>query len=145
MAVSNQNRRWLPVGVIALIAVLACVLFGSIVGAGYLVYTQLQEPEVALAPGELPPDVLAQMQEIEGQVIALRGLPASGDFECLIFSPAELQERVINDFFADYSAEEAAEDALVLSIFGLLEADYDLLSLYHPDSTSPNQGRKDGN
>jgi hypothetical protein len=37
---------------------------------------------------------------------------------------------VINDFLEDYSKEEAEEDALILSQFGLIDRDFDLYNLY---------------
>jgi hypothetical protein len=41
-----------------------------------------------------------------------------------------LHEYVLNDFFDDYSPEEARDDALVLSLLGLLEPGFDLLNFY---------------
>lgn len=75
-------------------------------------------------------DVLAQMLEIEKQVIALRGLQPNGEFSRALFSPEQLRERVINDFFQDYTPEEAREDALVLAAFGLVDPDFDFHTFY---------------
>jgi len=79
---------------------------------------------------DLAPDVAASMDAIQEQVIQVRGLEPDGEFTRAIFSPEDLRERVVNDFFADYTVEEAADDALVLSFFGLLEPDFDLIALY---------------
>lgn len=78
----------------------------------------------------IDPEVQAQMIDIEAQVSQLRGLNATGALARNLLTPEELREFVLNDFFDDYSAEEARDDARVLSLLGLLEPDFDLLSFY---------------
>jgi len=78
----------------------------------------------------IDPQVQAQMIDIEGQVSQLRGLNATSTLVRNLLSPAELREFVLNDFFDDYSPEEARDDARVFSLLGLLEPDFDLLSFY---------------
>jgi len=100
--------------------------------------TAVTTPEDALKPTEqsqvtgenIPPEVAASMDTIQEQVITIRGLEPEGSFTRAIFSPENLRERVVNDFFSDYTPEEAADDALILSFFGLLEPDFDLIALY---------------
>ena len=87
-------------------------------------------PAPSTSDGEIPPDVLTQMMEIEQQVLELRGLPPNGEFERALFSPEQLRERVINDFFKDYTPEEAQQDTLVLSTFGLIDPDFDFYTFY---------------
>ncbi|GAB4580450.1 MAG: hypothetical protein Fur0022_31910 [Anaerolineales bacterium] len=87
-------------------------------------------PAAPTSGEEIAPDVLAQMLEIEQQVIALRGLAPNGEFHRALFSPEQLRERVINDFVQDYTPEEAQQDALILSSFGLIEADFDFYTFY---------------
>ncbi|HUF38267.1 MAG TPA: hypothetical protein VMN57_07080 [Anaerolineales bacterium] len=79
---------------------------------------------------DLPAAVVASMETIQDQVIQLRGLDPAEEFTRAIFSPEDMRERVVNDFFADYTPEEAGDDALVLAVFGLLEPEYDLIALY---------------
>jgi len=43
---------------------------------------------------------------------------------------ADLRQRVMEDFFADYTIENSQEDALILYLFGFLENDFDLYNLY---------------
>jgi hypothetical protein len=79
---------------------------------------------------ELPADIAAQMDEIEEQVIELRGLTPNGEVDRALLSPAELRQHVTEDFLEDYTAEEARDDALTLAAFGLLEPEFDLYDFY---------------
>ncbi len=82
------------------------------------------------ASGEIPPEIARQMDEIEQQVQELRGLQAAEPLQRRLLSTEALRRRVLDDFLSDYSPEEAHDDALALSAFGLLEPDYDLIGLY---------------
>jgi hypothetical protein len=82
------------------------------------------------ASGEIDPQILEQMEEIESQVAQLRGLVSTGPVARSLLTPEELRQRVIDDFFSDYSEAEASDDALVLSLLGLLEPDFDLVNFY---------------
>jgi hypothetical protein len=75
-------------------------------------------------------DVLAQMVDIEAQVTSLRGLGSTGPVERTLLTPDELYQYVLDDFFGDYTEEDAADDATVYSLFGLLESDFDLFNFY---------------
>jgi hypothetical protein len=82
-------------------------------------------------PGsELPEGVAEQMDEIEQQVIELRGLSPTGEVSRDLLTPEQLRQHVIDDFLEDYTAEEARDDALTLAAFGLLEPDFDLYEFY---------------
>jgi hypothetical protein len=74
--------------------------------------------------------ISASMDEIERQVSAIRGLKLDNAIPRKLLTEEELQATVENDFFKDYSAEDAASDARVLSLLGLLPRDFDLLSFY---------------
>ncbi|GIV63039.1 MAG: hypothetical protein KatS3mg045_0378 [Bellilinea sp.] len=74
--------------------------------------------------------ILKQMEQIERQVATLRGLPLLQPVQRRLMNAEELRRHVEEDFLKDYSAEEARQDAQVLSVFGLLNSDYDLYSLY---------------
>jgi hypothetical protein len=78
----------------------------------------------------LPADVLSQMEEIQDQVSELRGLQPSGTFGRALLTPQQLRQHVLDNFLKDYTPEEARQDGVVLSAFGLLESDFDLLKFY---------------
>lgn len=78
----------------------------------------------------IPQDVLEEMALIEQQIIELRQLLPNGDVLRSLYSPEQLRQKVTDDFFGDYSPEEAAVDATILALFGLVEADTDLLDIY---------------
>ena len=88
------------------------------------------DPATQSGPPVISADILDQMTSIERQVVEIRGLLPGGVFTRSLMSPDQLRERVTADFFADYTTEEAAEDALVLAAFGLLDPQTDLLGLY---------------
>lgn len=87
-------------------------------------------PQVPAAPEELPSAIALQMNLIETDVATLRGLPHAENVGRVLLTPDQLRQHVLNDFLAEYTPEEAANDAVVLRVFGLLPNDYDLLSLY---------------
>jgi hypothetical protein len=70
------------------------------------------------------------MDEIQQQVIELRGLQPNRSVERSLLTPDELREKVVSDFLNDYSEEEASDDAIVMSAFDLLEPDFDLIDFY---------------
>jgi hypothetical protein len=96
--------------------------------------TAEQEPtEEILDPAAcvvLDADVRAQMDEIENQVVTLRGLRPSGSVDRVLLTQDELRQRVIDDFLDDYTEQDALDDARVLNLFGLLESDFDLWNFY---------------
>jgi hypothetical protein len=70
-------------------------------------------------------------EEIQQQVIELRGLkPKMQELKQAMLTPSELEENVKNDFFKDYTQEEARADVRELAAFGLLPPGYDLYSLF---------------
>lgn len=80
--------------------------------------------------GDLSPEIARQMDEIQWQVIQIRGLQPIEPIHRDVLSSEQLKQRVIDDFFVDYSPEDAGEDVRVLSAFGLLEPEFDLHDLY---------------
>ena len=78
----------------------------------------------------LDPTIAASMDEIEQQVATIRGLEPKTKVPRKLLSEEELQEIVTNEFFADYTPEDAASDTQVLSLLGLLPQDFDLLTFY---------------
>lgn len=108
------------------------VLPADLNGSPTPIATAGEDPVSTLAPptGDLSAGVLAQMNEIEAQVVALRGLQPTAPVIRMLLTPEELRQHVLNDFLQDYSAADASEDVIELSLLGLLEADYDLWNLY---------------
>lgn len=83
------------------------------------------------APDEsIPSDVREQMDQIQDEVVLLRGLRPTGPVSRGLLSADELREYVLSDFLDDYTEEEAQDDARVLALLGLLDADYELFDLY---------------
>jgi hypothetical protein len=92
------------------------------------------DPDPATPPPpqieEVPALIASQMDEIERQVVEIRGLEPLAPIARYILSPEQLHQRVLDDFLSDYSAEEARDDAIELAVFGLLNKDYDLYQLF---------------
>lgn len=137
------------VGVTILVLVISsCVLLsaGLIVGGYFLLKAQknytaptaqvvttdtsTQQPQEPVTTGELPADIVRQMDEIQRQVMAIRGLSMNTELKRDLMTPAELQDKVINDFFADYTDEDALKDSKVLSTLGLIYEGFDLKQFY---------------
>ncbi|HSM26294.1 MAG TPA: hypothetical protein VK856_15625 [Anaerolineaceae bacterium] len=78
----------------------------------------------------IDPDILSQMEKIEKEVEVIRGLPTANELDRKTLSQEELRQRVMEDFFVDYTEEEVRQDALILNLFGLIERDYDLYELF---------------
>jgi hypothetical protein len=70
------------------------------------------------------------MDEIQQQVVTLRGLQPGGTFSRGLLSREQLRENVVNDFFEDYSEEDARDDSISLAAFGLLEPGFDIRAYY---------------
>jgi hypothetical protein len=79
---------------------------------------------------ELDAESIDQMDEIESQVRILRGLQQTRQVEREFLTQGELRQRVIDDFLADFTQEEAFADMRVLAMLGLLEPDFDLWNFY---------------
>lgn len=128
-----------------LVATCLCLSVLAVAGAAsYLIFetsssqssAQPTPSSISPLPGidpndsNLPADVRAQMEQIEQQVVTLRGLAPATDIQRGLFSTEDLRQRVLNDFIEDYTFEEAQEDVLALAAFGLLPPGFDLLTLY---------------
>lgn len=79
---------------------------------------------------ELSPEIGRQMDSIQEQVLALRGLPSSGPVDRALLTKEQLRQHVIENFLEEYSEEEAQVDATVLAAFGLLEPGFELHNFY---------------
>ncbi len=118
---------------LSLVAIIisGCVLIsaGLIVGAFFLLKSQKNYTPPTVEATE-PPSVDAQMDKIQQQVTAIRGLSMNAPLDRAMMTTAELKDVVVNDFFKDYTPEMAKRDADVLSAVGLLEPGFDLLQFY---------------
>ncbi|PKN99236.1 MAG: hypothetical protein CVU42_08255 [Chloroflexi bacterium HGW-Chloroflexi-4] len=118
---------------LSLVAIIisGCVLIsaGLMVGAFFLLKSQKNYTPPLVEATE-PPSVDEQMDMIQQQVSAIRGLEMNAELKRDMMSSAELQDVVMNDFFKDYTLEEAQQDVDVLSALGLLEPDFELLQFY---------------
>lgn len=80
---------------------------------------------------ELPDALSEVLLQIESQVSQIRRLSASQPVDRRLISLEELEEIVAEDFFSEYSAEDARQDVLILSLLGLLPEDFDLKAFYN--------------
>jgi hypothetical protein len=88
------------------------------------------EPSGPPDPDQISADVLSQMAEIEVQVETLRGLNANSTVHRSLLTQQQLRQNVIDELLADYTDQEALDDAFVLSQFGLLVRDFPLHDFY---------------
>lgn len=85
------------------------------------------DPEETADPQTTTEDPFAEIrEEIEDNVVEVRGLPQLEEVEPTSLTPAELRVRLETDLNEEYSPEEAREDVLVLNAFDFLERDFDL-------------------
>lgn len=89
-----------------------------------------EAPNSAPDGSDIDPEIAHQMDEIQVHVITERGLKPSETVDRQLYSPEQLQEKVIADFEEDYSPEEAQIEAITLASFGLLNSDFDLYNFY---------------
>ena len=78
----------------------------------------------------LPAEIRGQMDEIQQQVLQIRGKQMGKDLQRDLLTPEQLQEKVINDFFSDYTPEDAVKDAKILNALGLVDPGFDLRQFY---------------
>jgi hypothetical protein len=142
------------------ILVSACVLIGiiAVVGAGVYTWdknnpkatitsapTTAIQPEITSCPpdsclvptpasaaptSELPKDISRVMDDVQEDVIEIRGLLPKTVIPRALLSPDQLRQNVVEDFLADYTPEDAKNDSILLSTLGLLPKDFDLLTFY---------------
>ncbi len=89
-----------------------------------------QTPESKSNANGLPSRLQAIMERIENEVIEIRGLKPKHPVERIFLSREALRQKVEEDFFKDYSQDDAWKDVLELWTWGLLPRDFDLFSFY---------------
>lgn len=120
------------VGITLLVLIISgCLVIsaGLVVGAFFLFRAQKNYVQPTVVVTEAP-GVDAQMDQIQADVEGIRGLEMNAALDRALMTTSELQEVVVNDFFKDYTDEEARQDSLVLSTLGLVEYGFDLLPFY---------------
>jgi hypothetical protein len=133
---SNSKKFiFLSCGVLLIIA---CLCLGVILLSGVGVtllwpfdFSQ-ETTQIPLATpvNDLPDQLAGVIGEIESQVSEIRGLKKLVDVEHTLISGDELEQIVIEDFFSEYTDEDAYQDVLVLSSLGLLPREFDLKEFY---------------
>lgn len=78
------------------------------------------------AADEIEDPYAAERAAIEANVVAIRGLEPKESVDPVSLTQAELRQRLEEDFLEDYGPEEARQDAIALSAFDFMPADYDL-------------------
>jgi hypothetical protein len=79
---------------------------------------------------ELPRQIARSMDQIQKEVIEIRGLQPKTAIPRALLTPDQLRQNVINDFLSDYTPEDANQDVITLSLFGLMPSDFNLLTFY---------------
>jgi hypothetical protein len=92
--------------------------------------TTCQGEDCSSTPAALAEDIARQMDGIQADVEELRQLEAVSGVQRALLSPEQLRQRVMDDFMADYTPEDAQNDALVMWALGFLDPDFDLMSFY---------------
>ena len=89
------------------------------------------EPTTTPYPGQaVPADVAATMDKIQQQVVQIRGLAPLAPLNRETLSTTQLGQIVANDFFVDYTQEDAANDARELALIGAVNPGFDLYKFY---------------
>ncbi len=120
------------------ILVIACLCLGIVLlsGVGVTLFWPFDfSQEGTQSPSSTPvsdlPDQLASViAEIETQVSEIRNLEKIEDVEHTLISEDDLEQIVVEDFFSEYSDQDAYQDVLVLSSLGLLPKEFDLKGFY---------------
>jgi hypothetical protein len=135
-----------------LLSILAIVLSGCVIISAVLIFSAVKIKQsntsatavvattaivtptptemVKATDGQLSNSESAQMDQIQEEVMSYRGLKLTQPLSRSLLTTDELKDHVINDFFADYTDEDAKDDSEELSAFGLLPADFNLHDFY---------------
>lgn len=134
----------ISLAVIFLTAVCVCLTAAVLGFGGFNIYSGIERSNAtptstpfpisslpALDNNELlSEDTARRMDEIQVQVIQIRGLLPSQSLARELLTGDELRNNVMSEFLADYYIEDAEVDALILNTLGLLEPDFDLIGFY---------------
>jgi hypothetical protein len=142
-----ENRRiWLIIGGITAAWLVMCAAVCLIAGVLFMrspaaeeIATQVEEAQAwqeareqgpVTAPVEEAGTLDEQIALVQEGVSVVRGLEVVYDIPITFLTEEELRQQLEEEFFDDYSPEEARDDAIALSAFDLLDADFDLYGFY---------------
>ncbi len=143
-----MHRKYLVAIIVLLFGSLACTFFGSATQTPTNVPTVASvgtpAPTSAVTPGPtseeptktpyptsaLDSQLASEINLIQTQVVEERQLQAKTSVPAVLLTSSQLRTNVVNDFLADYTDENEADDVLELSIIGLLKPNFDLKTLY---------------
>jgi hypothetical protein len=151
MKLKNKKNIYLSC---VIILVIACICLGSILisGAGISflslfkqsgqtvspvtsevtqIVTEDEQVEAPSGEDALPKEIREAMSQIESQVALLRGLQPTESVDRTLITADELEEIVVEDFFSEYTDEDARKDVLILSAIGLLPEGFELKQFYN--------------
>lgn len=131
----KSNKRIIIISCIAIFFACVCFAAAAFGVAGWFAYKNapqlLTGNSCAGVPNPVPPlDINAQMDLIESQVSKLRGLEAKSAVQRGFLTNEQLNQRVLNDFFKDFTNEDEINQVRVLSLFGLLDKNFNLKQFY---------------
>jgi hypothetical protein len=142
----ERRRTWLIVGGVVAGLVVMCLAACVIAGVLFLrsptaenLIDQAEEVQAwqevraqgpVTAPVEEAGTLDEQMALVREGITTVRGLDMLNDVPTEFLTMEELREQIEVEFFDDYTPEEAQDDAIVLSAFDLLGADFDLYGFY---------------
>jgi hypothetical protein len=115
---------------LAMILVVCVVISALFITGAIAIPRMIAKPQAATSTPQAGLTVDQQMDQIQSQVESFRGLELKNPLSRALMTPAELEDKVVNDFFKDYTPEDAASDVEILSALGLLAPDFDLLQFY---------------
>ena len=135
MQIKSSYQRIIPTCLVILLVLCICLSITSIITAGmiYINNSASTTPGINISKTELSSENLSvdqQIDEIENNVSTLRGLKLNSSVNRNFLTSADLRQHVLDNFFKDYSDQDAQNDALMLWAFGLLEKDFNLLDFY---------------
>ena len=121
-----------------------CLCAGTLLGAGWVltpavVKTAAPQGTAPAAESALPAavtspqisaDVARQMDLIQTQVSAMRGLTLQYPFSRDTLTPDQLRQKVKDNFLKSYTPQLAADDVLLYSTLGLIKPKTDIVTLF---------------
>ncbi len=88
------------------------------------------QPTLEVPTESVPPDIAAQMDEIEKQVIGLRGLDKAYKIPRVLITPEELRTRMAADLVMEYTPAEQQAEQILMTALGMLPPGLDLRKTY---------------
>ena len=92
--------------------------------------TRSPYPTTTAASTLIADQINQKMDQIQSQVVAIRGLQPKGTLQRALLTTDELRQHVTDEFFKDYTPTDARDEALTAAAFGLLQPDFDLYTFY---------------